>query len=489
MTITMKVTIFLAMSLPTIVPALDNGVALTPPRGFSTWNAYPTTGIDEATSVRYLDAIVSAGLPSLNYTYFIVDEPCFPGRAANGTLLENRTAWPNGISAFGARLREHGMKLGIYTCVGPTTCGGCIASEGHEDQDIATFAEWGVEYIKVDSCERNCTPAAGIHNQSTCGQELWSRYTKAIANHRTITGGQMVYSIVCNCAPGRGESPWKWGADVANSWRTNIDVQGGFGFLDNIVFCQRRMSGNGSWCPNDPKDPNGPGFPCADGQTCAENDKCPGPEAFSGPGHWNDMDMLIVGTEMNLKPPFCSNCTCVGKNCTGCDGCRRPSHWIPLTVPQAKVQVSLWTILKSPLLASADFTNTSDDMLDTLRNREVLAVSDDPLGREARRLGDSGYHDSSTGEIYVGLMEGNSHAVVFYNRNGNPTPMTLVLSDIVNDYTCAEKINGETCIPATSYAVRDLWQHTDNGTVPASGQINITVPPSEVVMITLRPTS
>ena len=34
------------------VSALDNGVALTPPRGFSTWNAYPTTGISEATSRR-----------------------------------------------------------------------------------------------------------------------------------------------------------------------------------------------------------------------------------------------------------------------------------------------------------------------------------------------------------------------------------------------------------------------------------------------------
>ena len=41
----------------------------------------------------------------------------------------------------------------------PTTCGGCIASEGHEDQDVATFADWGVEYLKVDSCSRNCTPA------------------------------------------------------------------------------------------------------------------------------------------------------------------------------------------------------------------------------------------------------------------------------------------------------------------------------------------
>ena len=56
-----------------------------------------------------------------------------------------------------------------YTCVGPTTCGGCIASQGHEEQDVKTFASWGVEYLKVDSCSRNCTAAAGITNKSNCG--------------------------------------------------------------------------------------------------------------------------------------------------------------------------------------------------------------------------------------------------------------------------------------------------------------------------------
>ena len=43
------------------------------------------------------------------------------------------------------------MKLGIYTCVGPKTCGGCVASEGHEDQDMQTFADWGAEYVKVSN--------------------------------------------------------------------------------------------------------------------------------------------------------------------------------------------------------------------------------------------------------------------------------------------------------------------------------------------------
>eukprot|EP00041_Stephanoeca_diplocostata_P003081 m.31727 g.31727 ORF g.31727 m.31727 type:complete len:382 (-) comp14025_c0_seq3:1217-2362(-) len=312
--------------------------------------------IDEATARRYMTGLVQAGLNKLNYTYFIIDEPCFVGRDANGTLLENRTTWPNGLKSFGAELRSHGMKLGIYTCIGPKTCGGCIASEGHEVQDMNTFVEWGAEYVKTDSCSRNCTPAAGVQNATECGQILWSRYTRAL----NATGVPVVFSIVCNCDPSRGEQPWKWAADYANSWRTNIDVQVGFQAIPYIIDAQRRLSGNGSWCP-------------ATGTPCGGHG---GPEQYAGPGHWNDMDMLIIGTKSQLFPR-------------------------PLTVSQSRCQMSMWTILKSPLLASADFTNVTQDLIDVLSNKEVLAVSDDPLGHEAVRLEDQ-RGSASVGECYVG---------------------------------------------------------------------------------------
>ena len=45
---------------------------------------------------------------------------------------------------------------------------------------MQTFADWGAEYVKVDSCSRNCTAGAGVGNATTCGQELWSRFTHAI---------------------------------------------------------------------------------------------------------------------------------------------------------------------------------------------------------------------------------------------------------------------------------------------------------------------
>lgn len=190
------------------------------------------------------------------------------------------------------------------------------------------------------------------------------------------------------------------------------------------------------------------------------------------------MDMLIIGSETNLSPPFCRNCTCVGKNCTGCNGCARPKAWVPMTVAQSRAQLSVWAVMKSPLLASADLTDTDPALIEVLANAEVLAVSDDPLGVEARRLGDGGRADRSVGEIYAARMAGGAHAVVMFNRNGAPASMTLELGDIVGDAAAAG---------TDAWEVRDLWAHTDNGTVSTAGSIAATVGGTDVVMLTLRP--
>ena len=107
-----------------------------------------------------------------------------------------------------------------------------------------------------------------------------------------------------------------------------------------------------------------------------------------------------------------------------------------------------------------------------LSNREVLAVSDDPLAREAVRLADQPGHIASVGEVYVGPTA-TGFAVVLFNREAIPMNMTLALADFV---------------PAQSklWKVRDVWQHTDNGTLASDGKLLVTVPPEDVVMVTLR---
>ncbi|MGA2073583.1 MAG: hypothetical protein ABSH52_08760 [Terriglobia bacterium] len=45
-----------------------------------------------------------------------------------------------------------GLKFGIYTAATVKECDGLAGSAGHEDQDAKTYAEWGVDYVKVDWC-------------------------------------------------------------------------------------------------------------------------------------------------------------------------------------------------------------------------------------------------------------------------------------------------------------------------------------------------
>lgn len=145
----------------------------------------------------------------------------------------------------------------------------------------------------------------------------------------------------------------------------------------------------------------------------------------------------------------------------------------PLNEPQSRAQLSLWAALKSPLLVSADLTNVSQPLIDILRNTEVLAISDDVLGREAIRLEDQP-HSTSVGEIYAGPIVGG-FVVVMFNRGGAPAPMELHLADVV------PQSNG-----GASWSIRDLWAHASRGTVAANGKFAATVPPQDVVMITLK---
>ena len=360
---------------------------------------------------------------------------------------------------------------------------------------------------KVDSCSRNCSAAAGVSgNASTCGKELWSRYTTAIKK----TGKDMVYSLIGNCDPARGEQPWKWGAEFTNSWRTNIDAQVGWQAVPYLVDCQRRMAGNGSWClangsawvdgPNGwaqvQSTPGDGGEPCPcsaghlPGACLAPATEFGGPQQFSGNdggkgGHWNDMDMLTIGSRSYLFEYKVNETTgeVISKG-AGPGGSA-------LTVSQSRAQLSMWSIMKSPLLISLDANEvatwpadskggepgTGLDLLAVLKNEEVLAVSDDPLGLEAFRLEDIKGTKSSIG-VFVGQMQAGKFAVVMFSRGGGPNKMTLALSDlkIVNPKATA-----------SSYKVRDLWAHSDNGTVASGSSLSASVSGEDAVMLTLTP--
>jgi alpha-galactosidase len=136
------------------------------------------------------------------------------------------------------------------------TCQQLPGSFGHEQIDMDTFADWGVDYIKMDSCF--------AENNGRMSSEDYALYRKCIE----ATGQPMVLSI-----SDFGNGAWAWGGkESSHLWRTSYDIHP---WMDSVYACAETSAGDRSIHP-------------------AFN----GLWQFAGPGHWNDPDMLQVG---NLK--------------------------------------------------------------------------------------------------------------------------------------------------------------------------------------------
>jgi alpha-galactosidase len=142
--------------------------------------------------------------------------------------------------------------------------------------------------------------------------------------------GRPIVLSICEWGTAR---PWLWGKEVGgNLWRTTGDIQD-------------HWEGKIKW---------------PDGGCCGNGvvdivEMQVGLESFAGPGHWNDPDMLEVGNG-------------------GMTGNEYRSHF------------SLWSMLAAPLMAGNDLRNMSPETREILTNKEVIAVDQDPLGRQGERV-------------------------------------------------------------------------------------------------------
>lgn len=130
----------------------DNGAALTPPMGWSSWNSFRTE-ISEKKILQIADAMKKSGLLDAGYNYVNLDD-CWHSstRDADGRLRGDLATFPRGIKPLVEDLNKMGFKAGIYSSNGTLTCEDLPASLGNERIDAETFAEWGIEYFKYDFC-------------------------------------------------------------------------------------------------------------------------------------------------------------------------------------------------------------------------------------------------------------------------------------------------------------------------------------------------
>ena len=234
-----------------------DGLALTPPMGWNSWNRFQCD-VNETIVRAMADAMATNGMKAAGYQYINIDD-CWQGeRDAQGFIHPDPKKFPSGIKALADYVHAKGLKLGIYSDVGYKTCGGRIASRGHEFQDAQTYAQWGVDYLKYDWCNNDGLKAEGAYT------------TMRDALH--AAGRPIVFSL---CEWGNNQ-PWTWAKDVGHLWRTTTDIYPAFdGMLDHTNWQQWSV------------------LKIIDAQKPLR--------AAAGPGHWNDPDMLEVGNGMSVN--------------------------------------------------------------------------------------------------------------------------------------------------------------------------------------------
>jgi alpha-galactosidase len=196
-----------ALILPASLFAYQESVVgRTPVMGWSSWNYY-TCKVNDSIVRSAADALISSGMARAGYKFVIVDD-CWQGeRDAMGVIHPNSKFAD--MKSLADYVHSKGLKFGLYSSPGPKTCAGFEGSLGHEEQDAATYAGWGVDWLKYDLCSFRGSAAEQV-----------AAYRKM---HHALekTGRQIVYAI---CQYGN-DRVWRWGASVGgNQWRTSRDI-------------------------------------------------------------------------------------------------------------------------------------------------------------------------------------------------------------------------------------------------------------------------
>ena len=358
-------------------------LASTPPMGWNSWNAFGED-INEDKVIATADAMVASGMRDAGWQYVMIDDGWQKnaGPRDEYELDYDPVKFPGGITAVADYVHERGMKLGIYSGPGLKTCAGFTGSAGHEREDADLFASWGVDHLKYDSC---CSPGEGS------GDVI--ELHRAMADALRDTGRDIVLHI-CHCG---WDAVWTWAREAGGQhWRIGQDICDDFsvpGHREGYYFDILDMIDRGV-----------------------------GLESYSGPGGWNDFDMLVV----NLN----------GEGALVGDGA---------TPREYRTHFSMWAILASPLIVGSDLSTMDATTIETLTNKEVIALNQDPLGIQASRVRRVGGM-----EIFVKELQDGARGVAVLNRGPATESIELRWQDDLG-------------LDAGPASVRDLWAHENVG--------------------------
>ena len=405
-------------------------IALTPPMGWNSWNAYHAT-VTGDNVIRAARAMASSGLINHGWTYINIDD-AWQGRrggAFNGILTNEK--FPD-MQKMCDEIHALGLKVGIYSTPWLTSYAGYIGGSSDDpngawtkegrgrrmgkvsfaNADARQWAAWGIDYLKYDwNPKSNTPPETG---------EQFHQDTATMAKALRDSGRDILFSY-------SNSMPFEHIDDqskMLNCWRTTGDIGDSW----------RSMSSKAFYL-SIPR--NAP----ADAPLPPPSDKW---APFAGPGHWNDPDMMVLGV-VNFG------------------GKQHPSR---LTPDEQYLHMTQWCMVCSPLLLGCDLDKLDEFTLNLATNDEVLAVNQDTLGKQATLAG----NDGNNLLVYVKALEDGSKAVALYNLGDQQTEVTAKWSDL--------KVEGK-------QAVRDLWRQKDLGRF--DGRFAMTVAPHGAELVKIRP--
>ena len=419
-------------------------IALTPPMGWNSWNIWASSVTQEKVR-KAADALVANGLRDHGWSYVNIDDAWQGVRGGEFNAIMPNSKFPD-IGRLADDVHAMGLKLGIYSTPWRTSFVGQIGSSADHPDGTTDWLRAGThnehfkfKYPKHESwmerfawlkplSERAKDKSRGRiskklrtfgkHSFVAADVRQWAawgvdylkydwvpidvEHTREMRRALDAAGRDIVFTL-SNNAPFADAAQL---AELANAWRTSGDVKDEWDDLSEIGFSRDR------WAP------------------------------FNRPGSYNDPDMLLVGHVGWGKP--------------------RPTR---LTPNEQYTQMSLWSLLAAPLLLGCDLERLDPFTLSLLTNDEVLAVNQDPLCKQATRVGRRG-----SAEVFAKVLEDGSWAVGLFNRGERKQKVRVRWSDI--------GVTGE-------QTVRDLWRQQDIGAFADSFEAD--VPRHGVVLVRITP--
>jgi alpha-galactosidase len=378
-------------------------ICLTPPMGWNSWNSW-ACAVDDAKVRASAKALVESGLADHGWTYINIDDCWMRKEGSNDPVIGGPVRDKDGYLLTNAKFPDMKALTDYIHSLGLKV--GTYISPG-PDTCAGFVGSW--QHEQKDA-QRFAEWGFDYLKYDWCGygkiapnptfDELKRPY-QVMRKELDQVDRDIVYSL---CQYGMGDV-WKWGEEVGgNCWRTTGDINDSWGSMAGIGFKQADLY------------------------------------SYAGPGHWNDPDMLVVGN-VGWGPNL------------------HPSR---LTPDEQYTHISLWCLLSSPLLIGCPIEQMDQFTLNLLTNDEVLDISQDALGQQARRVTQVG--DT---EVWVKTLEDGSQVVGLFNRDMfEKKKITVSWADL--------GINGR-------YVVRDVWRQRNLGRF--QGSFSATVPAHGVVLI------